>query len=136
MTSIPTVKALLKTILSELDAQVIYGPRSAVTITKPDVLTIGRVRGNAEFSDLGMSGFTETYTVDMEAMSSRPGVSQQLADEAALATFAEAAALVNAYDFGPQISANVTGDFEMDEQADENGRHSIVRFAVAVFAAN
>lgn len=135
MTSIPTVKALLKTILSEMDAQVIYGPRAAVTITKPDVLTIGRARGNAEFSNLAMTSATESYTVDMEAMSSRPGVSQQLADEAALATFQSASVLVNAYDFGPQISANVTGDFEMDEQADDAGRHSIVRFSVAVYAA-
>lgn len=133
-TTAPIVKAALATLLAGLDAQVIYGPRTAVSVTKANILTIGRVRGTTEFTNMGMTTSEERYTVALEAMSSVPGSEQRRADEAALATYAAARALVDGHHFGDTISANCTGEFELDEEAAETGRHAIVRFAVEVYA--
>lgn len=134
MTTVPTVKAALVTVLADVDAQVIYGPASSVTVTKPDVLSVGRVRGTQEFQSLDMSSGTESYVVDCEATSSVAGVSQQSADETALAIFDAARLLVNAHFFGDGVVVKCMSDFELDEKADGNGRHAIVRFSVRVTA--
>lgn len=140
--SIPAVKAALVSVLAGAlpDTQVIYGPKEAVTTTGPRILTVGRVVGSRELDSMSLDTSSESYTVDLVASVSLAGTSQQAADDLALADYAAAEVAVREYPGGPTLGLGdgirvlPTGEFELAELADENGRHAAVRFSVRVYA--
>lgn len=138
--SIPTVKAALVTVLTAAlpATQVIYGPVTAVTTTTDRVLTVGKVIGRREADSMSMSSASEQYTVELVNSVDTAGTAQQAADELVLADYAAGMAAVMA-DLtlgitGFAVSVTPFADFELAEQADDNGRHAAVRWAVSVYA--
>jgi hypothetical protein len=137
--SIPAVKAALVSILTTAlpNTQVIYGPVTAVTTTTPRVLTVGRALGRRELDGLSLTSCSEQYAVDLVASVDLGGTGQQSADDLALADYAAAETVIRAdptLGLSGTIQALPTGEFELMEQADENGRHAAVRFSVQVYA--
>jgi hypothetical protein len=143
MTStIPAVKAALVTVLAAAlpNTQVIYGPSGAVTVTEDRLLTVGKVTGSRELDSMSLDTAAERYTVELVASVDLAGTSQQAADEMVLADYAAAEQAIREYPTGPNLGLGAgvqvlpTGDFELAEQADADGRHAAVRFVVNVYA--
>lgn len=142
MTStIPAVKAKLVELAAETltSSQIIYGPITAVTTTGPRIVTVGRVFGTRAFDSLDRGTASERYTVDLAVSVDLAGTDQQTADDQALADYAALEAAIREYpggDLGVSgvLSADPTGEFELREAADDNGRHAVVVFTVLVLA--
>lgn len=148
MSTVPAVKAALVTLLTTTlpDTQVIYGPSTAVTTTKPRIVTVGKVtNANRDLNTMGIDTTEERYTVDLAFSVDLPGagtlataVSQVFAD------YAAAEIAIREYPAGPDLGLAasgvlrvlMTGDWESDEQADSDGAHAAVRCSVAVIAQN
>jgi hypothetical protein len=143
--SIPAVKAALVSVLTTAlpSTQVIYGPSTAVTTTTGRILTVGRAVGIRELDSLAVGTAAERYTVELVcSVDIGAATSQQTADDLALADYATAEQAIREYSGGPDLGLAAsgvlnllpTGDFELAELADENGRHAAVRWSVAVYA--
>ena len=136
--------ALVSTLSSALpSAQVIYGPRGAVTVTKPQIVVVGDVRGLHEVIGLSPLGndVAERYEVDIVVSVTLPGANtQQQATETALSLWESARAVIDS------LNDSVTGipavigiraigeDWELTESADGNGRNAAVVFKCQVEA--
>lgn len=146
MSSIPAVKAKLVSLLTTAlpNTQVIYGGTGTVTTTGPRILLIGRASGTRQPDSMSLDTSSEQYVIELVASVDLAGTSQQAADEMALDDYAAAELAIREYSGGGDLglaasgvlSALPTGAFDLEEQADENGRHAAVRFGVAVIAQN
>jgi hypothetical protein len=141
MTTIPAVKAALVALVEATlpDTQPIYGPISSVTTTGPRVLAIGNVIGTRELDSLSLSSTVERYTVDLAVSVDYVGTDQQSASNAALSDYEEMVdAILADITLGVPGVLQVlpTATFELREQADSDGRHAAVLFAVSVTAQN
>ena len=137
--SVAAVKAALVSVLTSAlpDTQVIYGPVTAVSTTRPRVLTVGKATGRRDLDSLTLGSVAETYAVDLVCSVDLAGSVQQAADEAALSDWAVAEAAIRAditLGLLGTVQAVPTGDFELLEQADAEGRHAAVRWSVLVYA--
>ena len=146
MSTVPAVKAALVSLLTTAlpSTQVIYGPATSVTVTEDRLLTVGKVTGDRQFNSMTGQTTSERYTVELVASVDLAGTSQQAADELVLADYAAAELAIREYSGGSDLGLAAsgvqqvlpTGEFELVEQADADGRHAAVRFSVAVIAQN
>jgi hypothetical protein len=142
VSTIPTVKAQLVSVLTAAlpSTQIIYGP--PVPPLPPRVLAVGKAIGTRELDSLSLETTAEQYTVELIASVSLSGADQQAADELVLADYAAAELAIREHPSGPSLGLSgtvhvlPTGEFELSEQADDNGRHAAVRFSVSVYAQN
>ena len=129
---------------------VVYGPRSAVTQSRPRVIVVGGVTDGANEADSleGDEGsFTEDYVIDVVCSVDLPGAGdegQQLATEAALDLWQRCKAAIRgvpdqdlgAAAFGVQKAAPAV-PFSLGERAGDSenpGRTAAVRWGVRVIA--
>lgn len=145
MTSIPAVKAALVSVLTAAlpNSQVIYGPVTAVTTTSGRILTVRGAIGTRELDSLSLLTTAEQYVLELVvSVDVQAGSSQQDATELALADYAAAELAIREHPTAPTLGLGdgikvlPTGEFELSEQADSNGRHAAVRFGVQVYAQN
>jgi len=141
--TVAAVKATLQSVLAAAvpDAQVIYGPRSGVTITTDLVMAIGRVTGTSVLDSMSVATREERYVVEVDVSASLRAVDQRDADDKALTAYAAAESAIRTFpgsalglEAAGVMSALPTGEFQLAELADEDGRHAAVRFGVAVYA--
>ena len=148
MSTVPAVKSALVALLTSIlaDTQVIYGPKDAVTTTRPRITTVGKVtNANRELNSMAIGTTEERYTVDLAFSVDLPGagtlstaVSQVFAD------YAAAEIAIREFSGGPDLGlaaqgvlqALPTGVWEFDEQADPDGSHAAIKSSVAVIAQN
>ena len=138
MTSIPTVKAALVAALMDAlpDVTVIYGPRSAVTLTEDKALTVEGALGRRDIADLAGDSGTEEYDLRLAAAVGLAGPdSMQMAEEQALDIYATAVSTIAALHVD-DTSIEVTGEFELTETVTEAARIAVVQFTAHIFAAN
>ena len=144
MSTVSAVKTALVSLLTTAcpDAQVIDGPPDASALNGVQIISVGRVSGTRELNSLSGSTSEERYVVDLVASVSLPGTEMQAPRDLAMDLYEAAELAIREYagganlGLGDGIQALPTGAFELDEQADENGRHAAVRFGVAVIATN
>jgi hypothetical protein len=143
MTVIPAVKAALVTLATATlpASQVIYGPITAVTTTTGRLVSIGRVIGTRDLDSLSLGSTLERFTVDIAIYVDLPGPDsavQRMAEEQALSDYEDlVSAVLDDITLGlGNVSALPTGDFELREISDANGRHAAVTFSVSVVAQN
>lgn len=144
MSSIGLVKAaLVSTLTAALpDVQVIYGPAAGVTTTEARVLTVGRAVGTRDLDSISLATTAEQYVIELLTTADNAGTDQQATTEQALADYTAAELAIREHPtapelgLGPGIHVLPTGEFELMEQADSNGRHAAVRFSVSVYASN
>jgi hypothetical protein len=140
MTSIPAVKAALAALATTTlpASQVIYGPISAVTTTSGRVVSIGRVIGVRDLDSLSLGSTLERFTVDLAVSVDLAGTDQRTADEQALSDYEDlVSAVLDDITLGlGNVSALPTGEFQLLEQADADGRHAAVTFSISVVAQN
>ena len=141
MSTIPAVLAALVTLAeATLDDewQVLNGTRSTVTVTKDRMLAVGDgdIVGTADPEFPAIRG--EDYTVPLSATVSFPGTDQTLVDSEAIDAYeavrdAIRAAVPTSWPAGVMQVLQI-GELRMQRRADENGRHTSVRFEVRVIA--
>jgi hypothetical protein len=140
MTAIPAVKAALAALATTTlpASQVIYGPISAVTTTSGRVVSIGRVIGVRDLDSLSLGSTLERFTVDLAVSVDLAGTDQRTADEQALSDYEDlVSAVLDDITLGlGNVSALPTGEFQLLEQADADGRHAAVTFSISVVAQN
>lgn len=140
MTTIPAVKAALVTLCASTlpSSQVIYGPITSVTTTTGRVVCVGNVAGIRDLDSLAMTSTVERYTVDLSVFADLPGTNMQAADEQALSDYEDlVTAILANFTLGlGNVEVVPTGEFELREKADSDGRHAAVTFSVSVTAQN
>lgn len=131
--------ALAEATLDTGEWQVLNGTRSSVTVTKERMLAVGDgdIVGTAEPDVPALD--SEDYTVPLSATASFPGTDQTLADAEAIEAYEAVRDAVRASDRLGLAGQGVfmvfpAGEIRMQRQADENGRHTSVRFEVRVKA--
>ena len=143
--SVAAVKAQLVAILAPAlgsDTQVLYGSIASATTTGSQALTVGKVAGTRELRSLTRLSCHERYTVELVAAVSSSSAGQQEVDEAVMAIYELAEVTIRSYPGGSDLGLAASGvlkilplgEFELVEQADENGWHAAVRFAADVVA--
>lgn len=139
MSSIALVKAALVAILTPAlpDTQVIPGPVD-VTMLRSRVLEVGGESTPIliQVTSLDGSSRTETYTLMLTASVSQSGTILGVAEASAVDDCAAAvAAIVANPSLGlDNLNATVTGNAELTESANAQGRSAAVRFPVEIFA--
>jgi hypothetical protein len=138
VSTIPTVLAAL-VVLAEAalddEWQVLNGTRSASTITLPRMLAVGDgdIVGASEPEFPAVQG--EDYIVPLSATVSFPGTDQTLADTEAIDAYeAVRDAIRSATKPTGVMQWLLAGELRVQRLADENGRHTSVRFGVRVLA--
>lgn len=145
MTTLPVVLTALTELAKATlgaDWQVINGPVRSITVTKERMLLIGDepVSGRRDLDSMSLLTTAEQYTVPLVANVDLPGTDQGAADAAALAAYEAIEAAVRTHPDGPNlglgdsIQALPTGEFSLQRQADDDGRHAAVRFSIFIFA--
>ena len=142
--SIAAAKAALVDIIAPLlpatdtlpAAQVLPGPVDVTTLGPRAVVVGDRSTPiRLDVTSLGGGSGTQTFTLMVTASVSLPGTDLGLAEDQAIADFADA---VDAIQADPSLglanlSATVTGEGELVEDASAQGRSAAVRFPVEVF---
>jgi hypothetical protein len=148
VSSVPAVKAKLVTLLTATlpDTQVIYGPSTAVTTTEDRLVTVGKVtNANRDLDSLAIGTTEERYAVELQFTVDLPGTdSLATAVTQVFADYTAAELAIREYAGGPDLGlaasgvlqALMTGGWELDEQADSDGRHALIKASVAVYAQN
>jgi hypothetical protein len=148
VSTVPAVKTALVTLLTTTltDTQVIYGPSTAVTTTKPRLVTVGKVtNANREFDSLAIGTTEERYTIDLAFSVDLAGAgSLSTAVTQVFADYTAAELAIREYAGGPDLGlsaqgvlqALMLGNWDLDEQFDSDGAHATVRASVAVIAQN
>jgi hypothetical protein len=143
VSSIPAVLAALvalaESTLNSDEWQVLNGTRNSVTVTKDRMLAVGDgdIVGTAEPEIPALD--SEDYMVPLSATVSFPGTDQTLADAEAIEAYEAVRDAVRASNKLGLVAQGVfmvfpAGEIRMQRQADENGRHTSVRFEVRVKA--
>ena len=125
---------------------VIYGPRTATTVTEDRLVSVQGVTGTRDADSLGGDAetVTEVYVLTVVCSADLQGAgdeAQQAATQAALDLWRRLTAAVRAVAdrdlglaaSGVQLAVPDSG-FEVVERADENGRQAAVRWGLRVMA--
>lgn len=145
MSTVPEVLTALASLgVSTLpNSQVINGDQASVGVTRGRMLLIGdeEFEIEEEFDSLGGVTTTEHYAVPCAVISDVPGADQTVADVQAWADYeAMKAAVIGNPSLGLSgsfsLRAAVVGMQRFRRLSDSEGRHSLVRFFVDVFAAS
>lgn len=144
MSSIPDVLDKLVELGSEIlpNSQVIYGPPASVTTLDDRVLVVADrpVRAVAELDSMSLDSSSENYVVPMAVSVDVAGTDQRTAVLAAIADYEAMEKAIREHPLGPSLGLGEpthvlpTGDFELQQRADDNGRHAAVLFSVQVYA--
>jgi hypothetical protein len=143
VSTVPDVKAALVAIFTAAlpSADVLYGPRQGVTITKPNIVTVGNALGILGQASLNLRE-AEDYTIEVTVSASLPGAdTQQDVTEVADALWTAARQAIRNPPGGTLAIAGVqsvqpTGEFELTETATSEVRNATIRFGVRVTASN
>jgi len=124
-------------------SQVIYGPATAVSIVTDRFLTVGNIEGDGGTLD-SFTGDTEQerYIVELIISVDLIGSDQQTCTEMAVADYYAAKRAIREYQTGFDLGIAPLGDiqilptsrFTLQEQADKDGRHCMIKFGAAVVA--
>jgi hypothetical protein len=148
---VSTVSAVLAALTTLAGAtlsgwQAINGPVGSITSTEDRLIAVGaeEVVGDRQFNSMTGQTTSERYVVPVVLSVSLPGTDQQAADAIVLAAYDLFERAVREFPGGSDLSLSAsgvqqalpTGEFRLNRQADENGRHAAVRFTVAVIAQN
>ena len=149
MTSIPAVRAELKTLLETavgpLGVQVIDGSPTSVTTLGKDVLLISKVEGARGAGSQNQIGTTtrnipfgtaqDEYTIQLIISVSRPGPGEPT-DEMVIADaiFEAARGAIDNLDEAGVYEVLPTGEFIIEPESDSNGRYVTIAFGVHVVA--
>jgi hypothetical protein len=141
MSTVPDVKAALVAAFAAAlpSADVIYGPRQGITITKPNIVTVGNATGTLGRASLNLRE-AEDYTIEVTVSASLPGAdTQQDVTEIADALWAAARQAIRNPPGGNLAIAGVqsvqpTGEFELTETATSDVRNATIRFGVRIQA--
>lgn len=124
-------------------AQIIDGPIEGVSIVEPEVVVVGGedIVGTSEFDSMSATTTTEQYDVPIIASVSLAGNSMSAARNAAIVFYETLKAAVIAdptlaTGLGASFQAWPTGDWSVQQRADENGRNAAYRWNVHVMATN
>lgn len=143
MSSVKIVKARLVDFLQQAlpDVQVIYGPASAVSGTTKKILTIGGFDdGFAELDSMEATTESERYSFDCQAAVSIAGNDQQKATEAVVDIYVATKIALREFPgghdlgLGESVQMFPTGNFKLQERADQDGRHAQITFKIAILA--
>lgn len=145
MSSVPEVLAAVATLGTATlpNSQTINGDLASVTTTRGRLFLVADEDFEVErqFDSLGGVTTTERYVVPCSAVSDVPGSDQSVADAQAWADYEamEVAVAANpTLGLHAQFSlqAVIVGTQTFRRAASENGRHSLVRFGIEVFATS
>lgn len=142
-TILAALAALVELGEAELDTdtwQVLNGTRSNTTITKDRMLAVGD--GDIVGTDpVPPDVVAEDYVIPLSVTVSLPGTDQALADAEAIAAYETIRDSVRGFAGGRLgltaqgvMQAFPDGSFVLERQADDNGRHTRMRFGVRVIA--
>lgn len=145
MSTVPEVLAALATLGAATlpNSQTINGDLASVTTTRGQLFLVADEDFEVErqFDSLAGVTTTERYVVPCSVVADVPGSDQSVADAQAWADYE---ALEVAVAANPtlglhalfSLQATIVGTQTFRRAADSDGRHSLVRFGVEVFAAN
>ena len=123
--------------------QVIYGPATAVASPDDRILTVGNIEGDGGLLDSFTGGTEqERYMIELIISVDLPGNDQQACTELAVADYYVAKRVIREYQTGFDLGIAPLGDiqilptsrFTLQEQADKDGRHCMIKFGAAVTA--
>ena len=123
--------------------QVIYGPATAVSMVSDRFLTVGNIEGDGGLIDSFTGGTEqERYIVELIISVDLVGSDQQACTEMAVSDYYSAKRAIREYQTGFDLGIAPLGDiqilptsrFVLNEEADRDGRHCMIKFGVAVIA--
>lgn len=126
------------------DSQVIYGPATSVSIVGDRILTVGNIEGDDALDSMTGETESERYIVELIiSVDLSASHDQQTCTEMAVADFYAAKRALREYPggfdlgLGPgDIQVVPTTRFQLQEQADREGRHCMIKFGASVLAQN
>lgn len=145
MSSIKIIKARICEVLQAAlpHTQVIYGPASADTGDLKDrILTVGDIeRGISELDNIETSTEIERYVIKCVVSVDVVGSDQRVATEAADDDWTTAKRAIREYGdgahdlgLGETVQVFPTTEFDLNEKADRDGRHAMIKFGLSVVA--
>ena len=124
-------------------SQVIYGPATAVSMVQDRFLTVGNIEGDGGILD-SFTGSTEQerYVVELTISVDLVGSDQQACTEMAISDYYAAKRALREYQTGFDLGIAPLGDiqilptsrFVLNEVADKDGRHCMIKFGASVVA--
>lgn len=143
MSSIKIVKARIVDLLDQSlpQTEVIYGPLTTEAQWGRRVLTVGGIdQGLTELDAMYAGTMSERYSFECQISVDVLGSDQRRATEQALDDYAAVKIIlrefVGGHDLGLATPVQIlpTGEFSLREKADNEGRHALISFGIAVVA--